>query len=207
MRPLVVTLLAVALAGTIGASSPGPAEPAEDVFVSHRFGFSTSLAPGWQRSTTRLVPMLVLPREILSVGTFAMPIGGGGNCGREPVAAIARMGSGDALISIQEYGMSAGMRSRLDRIMPRLRSYSSADQLELRRHPRVPGALGPASPRLWSTTLPFRAHGRSFDALVYLAGRPSPDLLDQIVSILQGLDFRAGVYATPPDEPSAARLG
>jgi hypothetical protein len=33
------------------------------------------------------------------LGTFAMPVGGGGNCGREPIAAIERMETGNALVS------------------------------------------------------------------------------------------------------------
>lgn len=198
MRPLIVTLLVVALVGAIDSSSD-PAEPARDEFVSYRYGYSTALPAGWQRSTTRLVPKLILPREILSLGTFAMPIGGGGNCGREPVAAIARMGPGDVLVSIQEYEVTSRTRSRLTQTLPRLRSYSSPDRLELRRHPRVPGARGPASPRLWSVTLPFREHGRAFDALVYLAGRPSAELREQIVSILRDLQVGAGDYVGHSD--------
>jgi hypothetical protein len=205
MRPLLVTALALALIAAIGSSSD-PARPTQDHFVSYRYGYSTTVPAGWQRATTRLVPKLLLPREILSLGTFAMPVGGGGNCGREPVAAIARMGFGDVLISIQEYEVTSRMRARLDRTFPRLRSYSTPDRLELRRHPRIRGARGPAASRLWSATLPFGEHGRAFDALVYLAGKPSPERREQLVSILRGLRLRAGDYVGW-DEQSEAPLG
>jgi hypothetical protein len=187
-------LLALALTGAIG-SATNPRASARNTFASHRFGFSASLPEGWNRSAQRLVPLL-MPREVLSVGTGAMPVGGGGNCGREPVAAIARMKPGDALVSIQEYTVTRRMRPRLAQTFPLLSAYSGLGrldlrrQLDLRRHPGPLGEQSPSSPTLWSATLPFRDHGRAFDALVYLKGPPSRELLGQIASILARLDFR-----------------
>lgn len=203
-----VILAALALSGAIGsASEPGRIqEESRNGFASDRFGFSGSLPDGWSRSAERLVPLL-LPKEILSVGTGPMPTGGGGNCGREPVAAIARMRPGDALVSIQEYAVTGRMRARMVETYPPLGTYSSADRLGLRRYARAHLGRLPAASRAASrgpadlyrsTTLSFREDGRVFDALVYLRGPPSADRLAQVVSMLEGLGFRPGVYVGGP---------
>lgn len=196
---ILAALPALALSGAIGSASRPQA--ARDDFVNREFGFSARLPSGWSRSAERLVPNLGIPREILSAGTFAMPVGGGGNCGREPIVAIDRMRPGDALVSIQEYALSPRMRSGLARTFPALATYSSVGQLRLRRHPRAPGARIPASRALWlwSATLPFRDHGRGFDALVYLKGPRSRERLEQVIAILAGLDFQPGTYLGLPE--------
>jgi len=205
---IVAVLVVLALTGAIGSASDrdriqdGP----PNGFASERFGFSGGLPDGWSRSAKRLVPLL-LPKEILSVGTGPMPVGGGGNCGREPVAAIARMKPGDALVSIQEYGVTRRMRARMAETYPLLDINLSVDHLGVRRY--AAAQLGPVAAasraessdpagRYWSADLTFRDDGRVFDALVYFRGPPSADRLEQVVSILGGLDFRPGVYVGGP---------
>jgi hypothetical protein len=214
---IVAVLAVLALTGAIGSASDRNRihDPSRNAFASDRFGLSGSLPDGWSRSDERLVPLL-LPKEILSVGTGPMPIGGGGNCGREPVAAIARMRPGDALVSIQEYAVTMRMRRQITETYPPLGAYSSGDRLGLRRYAsnhfsRVPaasraGSSGPAE-GYWSATLPFRDDGRVFDALVYFRGPPSADRLTQVVSILGGLDFRPGVYVGAPGWPQREGVG
>lgn len=204
---VIIVVLAVALSDAIGSASDQ--DRSRDAFgsgfVSDRFGFAGSLPDGWARSAERLVPLL-LPKEILSVGTGPMPTGGGGNCSREPVAAIARMRPGDILVSIQEYAVTRRMRARMAETYPPLSAYSHAGRLGLRRYasvrlnraPAIPRARPPAG-RYWSATLPFRDSGRVFDALVYLRGRRSADRLAQIVSMLSGLEFRPGIYVGEVD--------
>jgi|GEM_PF-3432085 len=189
---ITVALLALILNRALGApvdsGSPNPVR----AFASHRFGFSGSLPAGWHRSARQLVPLL-MPKEVLSVGTGPMPAGGGGNCGREPVAAIGRMRAGDVLISIQEYAVTRRMRPLSAETFPPPRAYARPARLELRRRERdFAGTRVPRSRALWSATLPFRARGRAFDALVYVRGKPSPRRLGQVVAILAGLRFRAG---------------
>lgn len=133
---------------------------------------SARLPAGWHRAPTRLVPRLAMPRERVSVATFPIAVGGGGNCGREPVAAIRRMRPGDALISIQEYAVGARLRRHLRSAFPP----RSGIRLDAQRG-------GP----ILRATIPFRDRGRAFDALVYTAGRPSPGLRDQIDALLAGL--------------------
>jgi hypothetical protein len=113
-----------------------------------------------------------MPRERISVATFPTAVGGGGNCGREPVASIRRMRSGDALVSIQGYAVTPRMRRHLTR------PFAARPTVQL-------GGLrgGP----IYRATIPFSDHGRAFDALVYTAGRPSRELRGQIDSLLTGL--------------------
>lgn len=136
--------LALTLTGAIGSASDSRGS-AQSAFASDQFGFSANLPEGWSHSAEQLVPLL-LPREVLSVGTAAMPVGGGGNCGREPVAAIARMKSGDALVSIQEYTVTRRMRPRLARTFPLLTAYSGLGRRDLRRHPRPSRSAEPEVP-------------------------------------------------------------
>jgi hypothetical protein len=139
-----------------------------------------ALPAGWQRSPLRLVPLL-MPRERISVGTFPMAVGGGGNCGREPVASIRRMRRGDALVSIQEYVVTAKMRRNLTRTFT-ARPAVRLDRLEGLRE--LESARGEP---IYGATIPFSDRGRAFDALVYTAGRPSRELRGQIESLLAGL--------------------
>ncbi len=165
---------------------------------------SSSCPLGWHPAQARLVPKLLDPLEILSVGTSVLPVGGGGDCDREPVAAIERMRTGDALLSIQEYTVTAAMRSRLGTGEAPPRLATAIGELTLRRALHRPGERIPAPEDLWTATLPFTAHGRWFDALVYVRGRPAPARLRQVRAILAGLRF-AG--ARPARRPGARRSG
>ena len=122
-----------------------------------------------------------------------MPVGGGGNCGREPVAAIRRMRPGDALISIQEYVVTAALRRHLTRNFPpkastrRRRARFGREGL---RFGRV-GTLGAGDQGVPVTygTIPFSEAGRAFDALVYFRGRPGAALRDAASRVLAELTF------------------
>jgi hypothetical protein len=194
---VVVAALAIALAGAArSASTNNVAGQAR--YASERYGFSTPVPAGWQRARARLVPKLLSPREILSLGTFAMPVSGGGDCGREPIAAIERMETGDALVSIQEYALNGAMRARIgtgSAPPPRL---ESVEKLTLRQEAHPRGERISADRALWSAALPFSDHGRWFDALVYIKGDPTPARLHEIHSILDRLRFRGGTYVGLP---------
>jgi hypothetical protein len=192
---VVVAAFAIALAVTARSASTEDAAGGAR-FASQRYGFSASVPAGWQRARARLVPKLLSPREILSLGTFAMPVGGGGDCGREPIAAIERMETGDALVSIQEYALNGAMRARTRRAPPPLPE--SVKGLTLRKQAHRRGERIPAGRAQWSATLPFSDRGRWFDALVYVKGDPAPAKLHEIHSILDRLRFRGGTYVGLP---------
>jgi len=75
------------------------------------------------------------------------------------------------------------MGARIRDTYPPLDSYAIGGELGLRRQARAD--LG----RYWSATLTFRDHGRVFDALVYIKGKPTAARLHQVRSILAGLEF------------------
>jgi hypothetical protein len=183
-------LTAIAVAGTAAFGSAESSSSARS-YGSHRYGFRLELPVGWHPAQARLVPKLLDPLEILSVGTSALPVGGGGDCDREPVAAIERLRPGDALLSVQEYTVTAAMRSRIGTGAAPPRLAAAIGELTLRRSLHRPGERIPAPEDLWSATLPFTAQGRWFDALVYVRGRPAAARLRQLRAILAGLRFRA----------------
>jgi hypothetical protein len=136
---------------------------------------------GWHLARRTLVPKLLMPHEVLSLGTFGMRPGQGGNCGREPSAALARMGRGDSLLSVQEYAVTPKMRKHLRADYPPLGSRPRLGRLD--RSWAVPGMRPP----VLVATIPFSDGDRAFDALVYFRGRPSAARRSEASSILAGL--------------------
>jgi len=159
-------------------------------FSSERYAFEGRLPPGWLRAEERLVP-LISPREVLSVGTFPMPAGGGGNCGREPVVAIRRMRGGEVLISIQEYAVTPKMRRQphFAETFPPKAEQLGLDELAPGRVARAANDPGDPGVAVTWATVPFSEAGRAFDALVYFRGRPSTELRRQASRVLGELVF------------------
>lgn len=184
---LAIAVLAVLCLTAAVAASAGDGEDSGTV-VSERSDLSLSLPPGWHASRARLVTKLLMPREVISVGNFGMVPGSGGNCGREPAAALRRMGPGDALVTVQEYRVTEKLRSEFRQMYP--------DEPELGRLTRLAGAFADGSPSvspggvtLYSATIPFFDHGRGFDALVYFRGRPGAEQRSAVAGILVSLRF------------------
>jgi hypothetical protein len=194
----VVVVLIAAIAGLAwslaAGSSSGAGSDGDGTVVNDRLGYSVRPPAGWHLARHRLVPKLLDPREILALGTFAMPVGGGGNCGAEPTTAIRRMGDGDALIEIKEVALSAPMRRRLRRgTFPSTLAQELAD-VELRRGVAFGGRR---LADIGYGKVTFRASGRWFEALLYVKGPPSRRL-DQMERILAGIDFRRGTFVGIP---------
>jgi hypothetical protein len=186
-----ISAVALALTGSApldanaGGASPG-GDGGAPRYRNVRYGLSVTIPPRWHRSRARLVPELLAPREVVSLGNFGMRVGGGGNCGREPAASIARMRPGDALVSLQEAPVHPRLRLHLRRNYPPLPPHFRVSDLR-----RVPGA-GPSGVRL--ATLAFSDDGRAFEALVYVDGAAAPALRADIDSIFDGLRFRPGSW-------------
>jgi hypothetical protein len=111
--------------------------------------------------------------------------GAGGDCHRHPAAAIGRMRRGDALVSVQEYSVTDPMREHLRRSFPPLGVEPRLGRLHR-------AWVGPEDDRrTLTTTIPFSAHGRAFDALVYFHGRPTAARREEVASILAAMRFEA----------------
>jgi hypothetical protein len=85
---------------------PGQAsdEPTQESWIVHcdpERGFSVRYPKEWYLADERLTPNLGDPREILSVGTYRLRVGGE-RCAHFPVYALEDLGSDDAFISVFE---------------------------------------------------------------------------------------------------------
>jgi hypothetical protein len=176
-----VALVALVLLWPLGPDASGGGRWRDVASRGH--DYSLSLPIGWRRAEQRLVPKLVMPREVLSVANFEMTVGQGGNCGREPLAAIHLMRPGDALLSVQEYRLTPGLRAHLRRNFQQ--RPARLDRADLRHSPW--GGSGGTS--VEAATIPFSDHGRAFDALVYIAGGPTGAARADLDGILRRLRF------------------
>ncbi len=199
-RALAASLVALIAAAPVASALTGGAggRPSRRVHADERYGYSVPIPDGWRRARGRLVPRLLSPREILTLGTASLPVGGGGNCGREPVAAISRMGPGDALVTLQEYATNASMRARAGAASAPPTPRAAAADLRLRPWPVPRGERVAPEERLWAATVPFGGRGRWFDALVYVRGTPAPGRLHEVRTILAGLRLRGGRFVGVP---------
>ncbi len=130
------------------------------------------------------------------MGTFPMRVGGGGNCGSEPSAAIEQMKPGDALISVQEEALSPALQAVLRaRPLPR--------RFEFRPRPRRFDLHDlylyppPRQASMGFVRLTFSEAGRAYFLLVYVKGPAAPKLRRQVGAILGGLRFSRNATARP----------
>jgi hypothetical protein len=150
---VVTLLLAILLGGCLGSdeASNHPNDVGTETAIVRAHGVELQLEPGWQAAERSLTPTLMNPRELLSVGTMPMRPGA---CATVPRRAIAAMGPGDALITIQERD-----GARPEDFPPRPQSF--------RVHPGV-GNFECAPQDLKVAPFIFREAGRYFYALVVI---------------------------------------
>lgn len=140
------------------------------------------LPDGWQVAESSLTPNLGSPREILSIGTFPMVVGGD-TCAQVPEAAMEALGPQDVLVSLQERSqVDASFAPRPTSFAPLLGGIALGDAFEcVDQNQRADiGTL------LW---LPFREVGRGFYLIVVMGTDVSDEVRDQTVAMLDSLDF------------------
>jgi hypothetical protein len=188
----VLKLGAVAALGLAALSLPGAivsgagSRPGGAVYSNGRYALEAPLPEAWHASPRRLVDTLLMPREVFSAGTFPMPVGGGGDCDREPVAAIHAMAPGDALVTVQEYAVGPELRAHLTTNFTPKTERAGLAGLRFGRVAEAGPGPGVAATH---ATISFSEAGRAFDALVYFRGRPTNELRRQASLILAGLRF------------------
>jgi hypothetical protein len=96
-------LVALLLGGCLGSDEIGSSDETgtNDIgpAIAKAHGVQLQLMPGWQAAEQSLTPKLLNPMELLSVGTLRMKPGG---CATVPLRTLKSMGTGDAVITIQE---------------------------------------------------------------------------------------------------------
>jgi hypothetical protein len=185
-RPVGVAAVGVALGVCAWAAltfGPAAADPRADGWRTYRDesrGLAVGLPPGWYVAPRRLVPALINPREILSMGTGRLPVGGGGNCGRYPEAALERMRLGDRLISVQGSGgpPAAAWFRREDR-------WTHGFELGPLREPAI--RRRPHGPPIRASATYVRRDGHSYWVFVAFAGSATPAAREQAERIVGGI--------------------
>jgi hypothetical protein len=154
------------------------ATPSWVSFQSVRYHYQVSYPSSWHRASTSLTPHLSDPREILTVGTGRLPVGGP-RCAQAPVSALEAVGTTGALVSIQERAPATADNG----FPPRLtRFHLRPERLE------ISACLAPSGrPRLYM--IPFRDHGRHFYALVALGRTATIQTRDDTLRVLDSLRF------------------
>ena len=151
-------------------------------------GVRYALPTAWHAATTSLTPHLPNPREILTAGTGALPVGG--RCAQFPSAALAALGPTDALVTVQE---RLGSVVRFPK-RPRRFSLPRANTSEAAQ------CAGPGA-SFTSYWFEFRDNGRGFHVLVALGRAAPPARVREALAVLDSLRItpRRPVRIDPDD--------
>jgi hypothetical protein len=191
-------LLCAYAAGDLNLGSRAGADPGWTQYQSARRGFSVEYPASWKRAASPMFPLIIEPRSILTVSTFAIPPRRDkGECGFIPSRVRARVGRDGAVVAIYAYHL----RGRQN-----LRRFSARPaRLQLDEKHRVPypsfqtargGRTSRGDADEW--LFPFRDEGRTFSATVLLGPKASAERRRDAVAVLNTLRF-------DPRAPGGAR--
>jgi hypothetical protein len=154
MRRLLIPALALAACGGAAtpAKAPAPAAAPAPVTTFATDDLTVALPTGWQAASTSLTPNLVMPREVLAVGTYPLRYRKGG-CAHVPVSALEDLPPQGAFVSLFETRVSTTFPPRPRRFGASLGGRSEAQ------------ACTPAG-HFTDHWFSFKDHGRAFYALV-----------------------------------------
>lgn len=167
---------------TAVSPAQGPtASPAEGWVSYHdpAHGFTVTYPQSWYRATESLTPHLEDPNEILSLGTFVLRPGSP-QCAQLAGHAMQYMGAGDAVVSVMESSGSLEGQYLVTRPTPF--SLEQGYETDAMSCPDDPVAF---TDRL----IPFQDGHRFFYAYVALGNGVSPETRDQVLRILNSLQF------------------
>ncbi len=173
-----------------GAATAG-SSPGWTTYTDATHGFTVQFPSAWRRAETPLVPKLISPGEILSVGTGRLEVGGGGNCGLYPVEALAAMRPSDVLVSIKEWKLGARASWKVQGRPARFRIRSRpASPLSLNVKDQINrwNVDGARNGIRW-TDFEFRDRGRVFRVFVAIGKAAPRKIRDSVLSTLDSLRF------------------
>lgn len=144
-------------------------------YVDGKDKVSVHVPAGWHVELGSLTPNLDDPREILSLGTAPMPVGGD-RCAHQPENALEAMGPSDAFVSVQERRGDASYPPRPGSFEEAAKAggfdFDTCVELE----------------RLKAYWIPFNDDGRSF-YLLAVVGDDAPGRGEQLWEVVESLDF------------------
>jgi len=141
---------------------------------------------GWQVAAKNLTPWLTSPQEILSVGTFDMPVSQDPEDGLRPFdapaapAALQALGPSDAFVTVQESGPVES-----DDRPTAFESCADGERC---------GPTGSTDNFSW-WWIPFRDAGRGLYLLAAIGNDASPEVVDQAWAMADSLRFLASPAA------------
>ena len=151
-------------------------------------GYRVSYPRSWYRSASNLTPNLTDPEEILSLGT--RPLRPGGACAQFPTRALAELGPGDALVSLQE---------RAGRPTPEFSPRAIPFRLGRPTRSEISGCA--PRRRVEERFVLFRDHGRGFYAIIAFGRSADRETRNDVRRILDSLVFfgpgRSREHGTP----------
>jgi hypothetical protein len=160
--------LAVAGCGAVSVAATGPDR------TGRGDGVRYTIPAGWHAASASLTPHLSNPREVLSVGTGALPAGG--SCAQFPSATLAAMRPTDALVTVQErVGSFRGFPAR-----PKRFSLGSPDTSEAQ-------ACAGGNRSMHTYWFSFRQGGRGFHVLVAIGVSAPPARVREALAVLDSL--------------------
>jgi hypothetical protein len=191
----------VAIVWPFGSESESASQPAGwTTYTDHRHGFRVTFPSSWRRAPRPLDPMLSNPKEILSLGSGPLPVGGGGDCHLFPAKAMAAMGPRDVLVSLKEDladrvgGALRGTppRPRHFGIVYRPRTHGRLQRAEHYGEMNRPGEIRSenlSEHAAWTEIL-FRDRERSFRVVVAIGSQASARARQDVRHTLDSLRFR-----------------
>lgn len=169
--------VAAALLALAGCGEEGRSEDAAGWVAYHDpdAGLAVRYPEDWQRAEERLTPNLHDPTEVLSLGTYPLRQGGD-RCAHMPVRALEDFGPEDAFLSIQE------------RATPGKGEFGPRPIFDVPDDRRT-GRFCVPDPQRADEWLFFTDQGRGFYAIVALGTEASPETRDELVQVLNSLQF------------------
>lgn len=154
---------------------PG-SDPQWETYRDEKARVTVRYPPDWSVRSMPLMPLLLEPRELVTLSTSAVRPADE-SCPQKPEAAVEELGPKDALISLLEYESDAHARPRPQRLLP----YEGARPPTCSRL-RLPGGRLLRAQR-------FEDRGRIFELYVIVGESASDRTRRQVTEVLNSLAF------------------